>query len=161
MGYNGKRSRGSGRRDDGGLNRTMARVLLFPALLVYLELVFHIYMKTALVYAPVYVVFAIAAGFFLSALTLPWRRQANSLAAKILAVLISVIYGAEIIAKTILQSYYGPSALKMAAGNKLTDYSDVIASAVVRGIPIILILLLSSILLCLFTLHYTPKWLTH
>ena len=150
MGYNGKRSRGSGRRDDGGLNRTMARVLLFPALLVYLELVFHIYMKTALVYAPVYVVFAIAAGFFLSALTLPWRRQANSLAAKILAVLISVIYGAEIIAKTILQSYYGPSALKMAAGNKLTDYSDVIASAVVRGIPIILILLLPSILLCLF-----------
>ena len=150
MAYNGKRSRGSGRRDDGGLNRTMARVLLFPALLVYLELVFHIYMKTALVYAPVYVVFAIAAGFFLSALTLPWRRQANSLAAKILAVLISVIYGAEIIAKTILQSYYGPSALKMAAGNKLTDYSDVIASAVVRGIPIILILLLPSILLCLF-----------
>ena len=59
MGYNGKRSRGNGRRDDGGLNRTMARVLLFPALLVYLELVFHIYMKTALVYAPVYVVFEI------------------------------------------------------------------------------------------------------
>ncbi|MCI9156825.1 MAG: LTA synthase family protein [Lawsonibacter sp.] len=150
MGYNGKRSRGASRRDGGGLDRTLVRVLLFPALMVYLELVMHIYMKTSLAYAPVYVVFAVAAGFFFSALTLPWSRTVNGVLTKVLAVLLSVICGVELIAKTILQTYYGPSALKMAAGNKLTDYSDVIVSTVIRSIPILLLLLLPAILLCVF-----------
>ena len=142
---------GRSRRSDGEIMaQTLARVLLFPALLLYLELVLHIYMKTSLAYVPVYLVFSLAGGLFLSSLALPWHRTANSLIAKGLAVLLSVLFGAEIVAKTILQSYYGPSALKMAAGNKLTDYSDVIVSTVVRSIPILLILLLPSILLCVF-----------
>ena len=154
MAYNGRRLGGTHRRSRRGENavlfQTMARVLLFPALLAYLELVFHIHMKTALVYAPVYLVFGTAGGLFLSALALPWTRLGNSLTAKILAVLISVLYVVEIIAKTILQSYYGPSSLKMAAGNRLTDYSDVIISTVLSKLPIILVFLLPSILLCVF-----------
>ena len=152
MAYNG-RSMGRGRRrsrrgGDEVLVQTMARVLLFPALLIYLELVFHIHMKTALVYAPVYLFFGIAGGFFLSALTLPWSRTTNCITTKVLAVLVCVIFGAEVVAKTILQSYYGPSALKMAAGNRLTDYSDVIVSAILSKLPILLLLLLPAILLC-------------
>ena len=89
--------------------RPLARVLLFPALLLYLELVLHIYMKAALVYVPMYLVFSLAGGLFLSALALPWRRLVNSIVAKVLAVFLSVIFGVEIIAKTILQTYYGPA----------------------------------------------------
>lgn len=152
MAYNG-RSMGRGRRrshrgGDEVLVQTMARALLFPALLIYLELVFHIHMKTALVYAPVYLFFGIAGGFFLSALTLPWSRTTNCITAKVLAVLVCTIFGAEVVAKTILQSYYGLSALKMAAGNRLTDYSDVIVSAILSKLPILLLLLLPAILLC-------------
>ena len=152
MAYNG-RSMGRGRRrsrrgGDEVLVQTMARALLFPALLIYLELVFHIHMKTALVYAPVYLFFGIAGGFFLSALTLPWSRTTNCITTKVLAVLVCVIFGAEVVAKTILQSYYGLSALKMAAGNRLTDYSDVIVSAILSKLPILLLLLLPAILLC-------------
>lgn len=152
MAYNGRRKgrRHSRRGGDEVVMQTMARTLLFPLLLIYLELVFHIYMKTAPAYAPVYLVFGIAGGFFLSALTLPWSRTVNALAAKILAVLISVIFGAEVVAKTILQTYYGPSALKMAAGNRLTDYSDVIVSTILSKLPILLLLLLPAILLCVF-----------
>ena len=148
MAYNGRRMRGGSRRSgDAVLVQTMARVLLFPALLLYLELVLHIYMKMSLAYVPVYLVFSLAGGFLLSALALPWRRLPNSLVAKILAVFISVIYVAEMIAKTILQTYYGPSSLKTAAGNKLSDYADVIIPTVLSKLPVFL---LPSILLIVF-----------
>lgn len=151
MAYNGRRMSGRSRRNgDAVLVQTMARVLLFPALLLYLELVLHIYMKMSLAYVPVYLVFSLAGGLFLSALALPWRRLPNSLVAKILAVLLSVIYVVEMIARTILQTYYGLSSLKTAAGNKLTDYADVIISTVLSRLPIILVFLLPSILLCIF-----------
>ena len=154
MGYNGRRMSGSrsrSRRSEAAIMiQTLERVLMFPALLLYLELVLHIYMKTSLAYAPVYIVFSLAAGLFLSALTLAWPPRTNSIIAKILAVVISVIYGVEIIAKTILQTYYGPSALGVAAGNKLTDYADVIVSTVIRSIPILLVLLLPAVLICIF-----------
>ena len=144
-------SRSHSRRSEAAiLIQTLERVLLFPALLLYLELVLHIYMKTSLAYAPVYVIFSFAAGFFLSALTLAWTPKVNSILSKVLAVVISVIFVVEIIAKTILQTYYGPSALGVAAGNKLTDYADVIISTVIHSIPIILILLLPAVLLCIF-----------
>ena len=107
-------------------------------------------MKMSLAYVPVYLVFSLAGGLFLSALALPWRRLPNSLVAKILAVLLSVIYVVEMIARTILQTYYGLSSLKTAAGNKLTDYADVIISTVLSRLPIILVFLLPSILLCIF-----------
>ena len=154
MGYTGRRMSGSrshARRSEAAvLLQTLERVLLFPVLLLYLELVLHIYMKAALVYAPVYIVFSFAAGFFFSALTLAWTPRVNGILSKMIAVVLSVIYGVEIIAKTILQTYYGPSALGVAAGNKLTDYADVIFSTVIRSIPILLVLLLPSILLCIF-----------
>lgn len=152
MAYSGRRMSETTRRRGGDavLLQTMARVLLFPALLLYLELILHIYMKITLAYLPVYLVFSAAGGFFLSALALPWTRTVNSLAAKILAVLLSVICAAEIVAKTILQTYYGVSSLKTAAGNKLTDYADVIVSTVLRSLPVMLLILLPSVLLCVF-----------
>ena len=153
MGYTGRRMSGSrshSRRSETAiLIQTLERVLLFPALLLYLELVLHIYMKTSLAYAPVYIVFSFAAGFFLSALTLAWPPKVNGILTKVLAVVISIVFVVEIIAKTILQTYYGPSALETAAGNKLTDYAGVIISTVLRSIPIILILLLPAVLLCI------------
>ena len=67
MGYNGRKiGRRSRRRSDGALAQTMMRVLLFPALLFYLELVLHISKKAALAYLPVYLVFSLAGGLFLS-----------------------------------------------------------------------------------------------
>ena len=151
MAYNGRRTSGRSRRSgDAVLAQTMARVLLFPALLLYLELVLHIYMKMSLAYVPVQLVFSLAGGLLLSALALPWRRLPNSLVAKILAFVLSALYVAEMIAKTILQTYYGPRSLKTAAGNRLGDYADVIISTVLSKIPIILVFLLPAILLTVF-----------
>ena len=78
------------------------------------------------------------------------RFQTDFILNCILAALISVVFCVELVAKKILQTYYGPSALKLAAGNRLTDYADVIFSTVLGSVPILLVLLLPAILLCVF-----------
>lgn len=154
MSYTGKRvyagRRGSARREDSGLGHTAGRVLFFPFLFFYLELVLHIAMGNNLSYVPVYLMFSLAAGFLLSALTLPFRRRVNHVLTKVLAALLPVLYAVEIIAKKILQSYYQLSTLGTAAGNRLTDYIGAIVPTVVRNIPLILVLFLPTILLFLF-----------
>ena len=80
MSYRGKRMYGGGysaRSRSVEPAQILGRVLLFPALILYLELVLHIVMKNTLSYFPVYLVFSIAGGLFCSAFTLPWHRRAN------------------------------------------------------------------------------------
>lgn len=156
MAYNGKRvytgsSRSSHSRASGPVwLQTVGRVALFPALFLYLELVLHIYMGMALRYLPVYLIFSVAAGLVVSALTMPFRRQVNGILIRVLALVFSLVYVVEMIAKKILQSYYPLSTLGLAAGNRLTDYIGVIIPMVLRSIPIILIMFLPAILLLVF-----------
>ena len=150
--YSGKRvyrGRGTGSIDDARLCQ-LFRILFFPALFLYLELVLHIYMGTAMKYAPIYLLYSIAAGALFGALTMPFRAQVNQIVMKTLAILIPLLYGIEIIAKKILQSYYPFSTLGTAADNRLSDYADVIFSTVFGSIPILLVLFLPTILLFVF-----------
>lgn len=156
--YNGKRV-ASGRGSElhhqtRHTGNTPLRLLYFPVLFLYLELVMHLYMGAPLAYAPVYIVFGAAGGCVLTALTIPFSRKVNSMLTKVLTFLISLIYIVEIIAKTILQSYYPFSSLGTAAENKLGDYSDVIVSTVISRIPIILIMLLPFFLVVVFGRRY-------
>ena len=143
----------SGRRGTSGDGR-LGRLLFFPVLFLYLELVLHIYMSTALHYAPIYLLYGLAAGFFFAALTLPFSELANHIVAKVFAVLVPLLYGVEIIAKKILQSYYPLSTLGTAADNRLGDYADVILSTTVSTIPLLLVLFLPTILLFVFGNRY-------
>ena len=148
MSYNGRRvCRGRERSGRGGTSNTLARVLFFPVLFVYLELVLHLYMKMALAYLPIWLLYGLAAGCVCTALTLPFRRRVNGVLIKVLTVVATLVYVVEMIAKKILQSYYPLSTAGTAAGNRLTDYADVILSTVVSSIPIILVFFLPAILL--------------
>ena len=146
--YNGRSSSGVGGSSQG--LQTLCRVLYFPALFLYLELVLHVSMKTKLSYLPIYLVFSVAAGLFFSALTLPFRRRVNSLLTKVLTVLFSLVYVVEMIAKSILQTYYPLSSLGTAAENHLTDYMEVIVGQVVKSIPVIILFFLPTVLLLFF-----------
>ncbi|MFB2010198.1 Lipoteichoic acid synthase 2 [uncultured Flavonifractor sp.] len=150
--YSGKRIYQERRssRTGSGSGQTLGRVMFFPLQILYLELVLHIYMGNYLGYLPIYLVFSLAGGLFVAAFTLPFSRLANCIITKVLAFLFSLIYVVEIIAKKILTTYYGFSAVKMAAGNRLIDYADVIVSTLVRSIPIILLLFLPAILIIAF-----------
>ncbi len=151
MSYNGRRVYGgSSHSASAEPVQTLGRVLLFPVLILYLELVLHIYMGNHLSYIPVYLVFSIAGGLFCGAFTLPWHRRANGIVTRVLAVVISLVYIVEIMAKKILQSYYPLSTIGTAANNRLTDYAEVVGSAVLSAIPVIIIVLLPCVLLCIF-----------
>lgn len=151
LSYHGKRvSGGQNPARHTGTSNPLLRVLFFPALFLYLEMVFHFYMKTNLAYTPIYLLYALAAGLFFTALTMPWKRKVNSVLTKVFALLFSLVYVVEVVCKQILQSYYALSSLKTAAGNRLTDYLDVIIPTVLRDIPIILVFFLPAILLLVF-----------
>lgn len=145
--YRGRRASSSA---DSILLKRIGRIAFFPLLFVYLELVLHLYMKTSMKYFIIYFVFGLAAGFLLTAVTMPFKRAVNRVLAKVLTVLVSLVYIVELIAKKILQSYYPLSTLGTAAENKLTDYMDAIVSTVVKSIPIIIVMLIPAIFLFVF-----------
>ena len=152
-GYQSDRQRRRRRRqalsDRAIFARVIGRVAFFPFLFVYLELILHIAMDMSLAYAPIYILFALSMGCAFSAITMPFRRNVNRVLAKVLAVLVSVIYIVEMIAKKILQNFYSFSSLGMAAGNHLSDYTAVIVEEVVSNIPLILLMLLPALFVCI------------
>ena len=126
------------------------RFFLFPALILYLELVLHFYMGMEMRYVPVYFVFSLAAGCLFSALILVLPPRAGDAAIRVAAGLVTLIYGAELVAKSILQTYYPLSILGTASGNRLTDYADVIAEQMAVMVPVLALLLLPFVLLLIF-----------
>lgn len=145
--------RGAGNGHSSGdaiLYKAIGRVLFFPLLFVYLELVLHLYMKMNMKYFVISFVFSLAGGCLLTALTMPFKRKVNRILEKVLTALISLVYIIELIARKILQAYYPFSTLGLAAENHLTDYLDAIVSMVIRSIPIIIVLLLPTIFLFVF-----------
>lgn len=145
--YQGKRS-SRRRRDppDGTAGRTAFRLLFFPVLLLFLETVLHIRMGSSLAFLPVWFVFAPAMGMFFGVLTLPFAPSANRILFRVFSLLFPLIYVVEMIARTILQTYYPLSFLKTAAGNRLTDYLDVIVPTTVQFLPVILLCFAPAIL---------------
>ena len=143
--YRGRRA-GAGSEDTIFL-RTIGRIVFFPLLFVYLELVLHLHMGTNMKYFIIYLLFSLSMGCLFSAITMPFKRKVNRVLVKVLASVVSLIYIIEMIAKKILQNYYPFSTLGLATENHLTDYLDVIVSTVVRSIPIILVMLIPVIFL--------------
>ena len=124
--------------------------LYFPCLLVYLEAVLHLYMGRSLLYLPVYLAFSLSAGCLVSLAVTLFPRRVNQVVCVVLTLLFCLVFGAELIAKKILQSYYPLSTLGLAAGNRLTDYTSVVLSALWTHLPILLVLFLPLILLLIF-----------
>ena len=151
MSYNGRRlSRSGGSSGGHSAGGRVARLLFFPLMFPYLELVLHLHMKLSMAYLPIWATFGVAAGLLLTALTIPFHKTVNQVLSLILSWLISLVFVVEMIAKKILQSYYPLSTLGTAADNKLTDYADVIASAVWRSAPIIVVFFLPALFLTVF-----------
>ncbi len=151
MSYNGRRLSHSGSSSGGcSAGGRVARLLFFPLLFPYLELVLHLHMKMSLAYLPIWLLFGMAGGLVLTALTIPFSKTVNHILSAVLAWLISLIFVVEMIAKKILQSYYPLSTLGTAADNKLTDYADVIAAAVGKSALIIVVFFLPALLLTVF-----------
>lgn len=119
------RLRVSGRREthmpaEGSAWGTM---LFFPGVFLWLELVLRLAAGHSLRYLPISAAFALAAGLVCGAgLELfpgKWRRRI----ACVLAGLLGLIYGGELVCKTVMQSFYPLfSMADTAVNNDLMDY---------------------------------------
>ncbi|MBQ7460235.1 MAG: LTA synthase family protein [Oscillospiraceae bacterium] len=133
------------------------RTLYFPFLAVWLELILHIYMQNDLKYMPIYILFGISFGLVIGALTSLLKGKAAKWVSNIISFLMAVVFGAEFVAKVILQEYYGVSILGTAAENHLEDYADKVYAAIGNNILILLLMLLPPIVFFFFTLKIKPR----
>lgn len=138
------RLRVSGRREthmpaEGSAWGTM---LFFPGVFLWLELVLRLAAGHSLRYLPISAAFALAAGLVCGAgLELfpgKWRRRI----ACVLAGLLGLIYGGELVCKTVMQSFYPLfSMADTAVNNDLMDYWGATWRGIWQSLPILVLML--------------------
>ncbi|MBQ3952609.1 MAG: LTA synthase family protein, partial [Oscillospiraceae bacterium] len=135
----------------------LIRALYFPFLAVWLELILHIYMQNDLKYMPIYILFGLSFGLVVGALMSLLKGRAAKWISNIISFATVIVFGAEFVAKVILQEYYGVSILGTAAENHLEDYADKVYAAIGNNILILLLMLLPPIVFFFFTLKIKPR----
>ena len=104
--------------------------MYIPVLFIYLELVFHLYMKLDMHYAPVFLPLSFAAGMLSAGILFFIPERAARIAGTVFCTGLSVLFAAECICKDILQQYYQIlSGAETAAGNHLTDYAPAVVQS--------------------------------
>ena len=126
------------------------QLFIFPLAISYFEIVLHLWTGTDMSYWPIYVLFAISVGFFISALICSFNKKTSAILSYVIYCFFAIVFLAEIIARIILQSYYPLSIMHTAAGNKLTDYSSLIFSTIKDNILVILLMFIPLIFIILF-----------
>ena len=123
--------------------------LIIPFAIVWMEVALHIRMQTELQFAPIYIVFSISVGLFLSILPCILRGKWEKGVRIFILFLVWLIFAAESIGYLILQTYYPASALGTAAENRLYDYIDIIKTTVLAELPYLLLLMIPAVLGCI------------
>ena len=127
-----------------------AALLFFPVFFVWLELVLHIFMKMNLKYFPIYVMHGIMYGCIFNFIVFIWPKKVSLIVGKVLALLVSLIFCIEFVAKNILQDFYPASMIKTAAGNRLIDYIGAIVQEVLAKCYVIILFLAPAVLVAIF-----------
>ncbi|MCF0149937.1 MAG: LTA synthase family protein [Firmicutes bacterium] len=121
-----------------------------PFLLVWLELTLHVFDGSGLRFAVIYLLFGLSFGGLLAAPARLLNEKAAKRYTLIWGWLLSVIYGAEFIAKQILQTYYPASILGTAADNKLYQFLNIILLTIAEHLHHLLLMLLPVALFTMF-----------
>ena len=122
--------------------RSFIKLLYFPILVFYMEMVFHLYLKMNMKYIFLFGGFAVAIGMLLSLLTIRITGRIGKTITGIVTGLLALAYGAEIVCKDILQQFYPLfSALDTAAGNHLEDYGQAIWGSLAKNWLVLIFLI--------------------
>ena len=105
---------------------TYGRMIYFPFLFVWLEVIMRLNMALSGKYFLIWTVFGFAAGLLITAVTTPFSRKANLIVAEVASTALTLAYLIEMFCKKILQTYYPISILGVAAENKMDDYVEVV-----------------------------------
>ena len=133
------------------LRRVMkyACILYFPILLLYLELVFHLYMRLRMAYFPIIACFAVSLGMLVSALVNCFSKRTRHILTSVFSLFLAVLFCVEMICRRILQQYFQLfSALDTAAGNRLGDYRNAVVKALEQNWIGLLLMLVVPGMMC-------------
>ena len=132
--------------------------LAIPFIFLYLETVFHLYMKLDMGYFPVFAIMSFAIGMFVSGILYFLPRRAAITAGAAVTVITAAIFVIECICRDILQQYYQIfSAIDTAAGNRLTDYSSAVIQSVSENAAGILLMLALPVVLLIISFCRSHK----
>ena len=105
--------------------------MCIPFLFLYLEIVFHLYMRLDMAYVPVFLLLAGAAGMFCAGILFFLPELPAKIVGAVITAAVSLLFVIECISRDILQQYFQIfSAVETAAGNKLTDYASTVVQSV-------------------------------
>lgn len=109
-------------------------IIYYPVLLLYMEVVFHLYMGLEMRYIPVFGGFAVVTGLILSIINSFFSYKFGKIVRGVISLLISVVFCVEMICRDILQQYFQLfSAVDTAMGNRLEDYWSAIRTSLLEN----------------------------
>lgn len=130
------------------------QMLFFPGVFLWLELVLRLAAGHGLKYLPVSAAFALSAGLVCSAGLELIPGKYRWWTASGLAGLLGLIYGGELVCKTVMQSFYPLfSMADTAVDNDLMDYWGATWRGIVKCLPILILMLLPVLLAIVFRLR--------
>ncbi len=101
--------------------------IAIPFLFLYLEIIFHMYMKLDMTYMPVFLLLAFSAGLFWDGVLFFLPDRPARIAGGVLVVMMSLIFIIECICRDILQQYFQIfGGAEIAVENQLTDYTSTV-----------------------------------
>ncbi len=132
--------------------------ICIPFVFLYLETVFHFYMKLSMKYALIFLLFAFASGIFCTGLLFFLSERSAKIVGFILTAVISLLFTIECICKDILQQYFQIlSGAETAAGNRLTDYASTIIRSVIDNAVGVLLLLVIPVFCYILCIRITTR----
>ncbi len=129
------------------LKNKKAMLILFPAVVLYLELLLRIIGKTGLFkgFLPM-LLFTLGAGLILDAVTLPLKAKWKHCVNVFLLLLMGIFYITECLIRESFQMYMTLSDMKTGAGGVVGGFSAELLRVIVSSIPVIFFFLLPVIL---------------
>ncbi len=123
------------------------RLFLFPALLIYLELLLRLFARRGFFRNLFYpVIFAIAAGLLLAIITSAFNYKVNGLITMILMITLPLYYALQSFVQNAFKTYMTFGNILKGTGDVAQDFGGTLAKTIIFGIPKIVLFFLPTVL---------------
>ncbi|MCF0142053.1 MAG: sulfatase-like hydrolase/transferase, partial [Parasporobacterium sp.] len=138
--------------------RYIKHLILFPVVLIYLELMLKLLTGTGMFTHFIFpVLFGISAGLFFSIITSFLKAKTNRVLRIILLILMGVFYGLEFFMKQVFGVYMPLITIINGTGGIANDFLGYAIGVILKGIPVIILVLLPAAWYILFGRRVVPS----
>ncbi len=148
----------TGRMSEQNSGRKLYQYLLFPAVLIYYEVLQRLFIRVPLFPNLLYpVLFAVAAGLLVSAVLSPCGAVARWRITNILMAVIAFYYGLEAVLRNTYQVYMNISTIISEFSNVTGNYGGDVKNGVIGAIPLIILYYIPFVLRFVLKKLYAPR----